>query len=234
MSSGEHPPSPYSRVESSILSAALRHVPQLGFTPDALAAGSRDAGYLDASAAAFTRGAFELVNYHLVTRRLALREEVQFAEASAASKADGKPLGVGAKVRALALHRLRANADVLHQWQEVSTGRGAGNDPADSLAGTCTYGHAVTRSRFAGGACPPGRRDLVPRWRFQRRLLVVYKEGKLVCRVLERRAVHDYGQVGGVRRDGEVLRPQAGRPARAWRSGKRCQAVGRVHGPELC
>ena len=106
----ERPP-PFSTAESAILSSALSHVPTHGFTDTALSHGSRDAGYLEASLNLFPRGPFDLVNYHLVTQRLALKDTVQFPE--------GKHLGVGAKVRTLVLHRLRVNQDIIRHWQQV-------------------------------------------------------------------------------------------------------------------
>jgi ubiquinone biosynthesis protein COQ9 len=104
---------PFSKVESAILSSAYAHVPSYGFTIDALKLGARDAGYLDASTNLLPRGVFDLVNYHLVTQRFALKDNVQFPD-------DGeKKLGVGSKVRSLTLARLRANEPVIHRWQEV-------------------------------------------------------------------------------------------------------------------
>lgn len=97
------------------MSAAYSHVPNHGFTIDALKLGARDAGYLDASTNLLPRGVYDLVNYHLVTQRLALQNSVQFPE----DGATGKKLGVGAKVRTLTLARLRANEPVIHRWQEV-------------------------------------------------------------------------------------------------------------------
>ncbi len=107
-------PPPFPTAETKILSSAYAHVPDRGFTIDALKLGARDAGYLDASTNIFPRGEFDLINYHLVTQRLALKDSVQFAE-----EKDGKKLGVGSKVRSLTLARLRANEPVLHRWQEV-------------------------------------------------------------------------------------------------------------------
>lgn len=106
-------PPPFPPAETKILSAAYAHVPAHGFTIDALKLGARDAGYLDASTNLFPRGAFELVNYHLVTQRLAL------ASAAQPSTSHSKPPSVGTKVRALTLARLRANEPVLHRWQDV-------------------------------------------------------------------------------------------------------------------
>ena len=107
-------PPPFPPAETKILSSAYAHVPAHGFTIDALKLGARDAGYLDASTNLFPRGVFELINYHLVTQRLALASSVQFP-----SENEGRPLGVGSKVRALTLARLRANEPVLHRWQEA-------------------------------------------------------------------------------------------------------------------
>lgn len=107
-----HPdPPPYPETQDRILSAALNRVPEYGFSTEALVQGAKDAGYLEVSVQLFPRGAFDLVKYHLVTQRLALNEKVQFPE--------GATLGLGAKVRALTMARLRANADIIHQWQGV-------------------------------------------------------------------------------------------------------------------
>jgi ubiquinone biosynthesis protein COQ9 len=110
-------PPPFPKAESAILSSAYAHVPSHGFTIDALKLGARDAGYLDASTNLLPRGVFDLINYHLVTQRLALKDNVQFPDNSES----GKKMGVGAKVRTLALARLRANEPVIHRWQEVRT-----------------------------------------------------------------------------------------------------------------
>lgn len=108
-------PAPFPAAESAILSAAISHVPNVGFTIDALKLGARDAGYLDASTNLFPRGVFDLINYHLVTQRLALKDTVQFPPADG----HAKRIGTGSKVRTLALARLRANAPIVHRWQEV-------------------------------------------------------------------------------------------------------------------
>ncbi|OAP65434.1 rpsU-divergently transcribed protein [Fonsecaea erecta] len=105
-----HPdPPPFPETQDRILAAAVGRVPQHGFTETALALGSKDAGYLDVTVQLFPRGAFDLINYHLVTQRHALKDIVQFPENS--------PLGLGAKVKTLTMARLRANADIIHQWQ---------------------------------------------------------------------------------------------------------------------
>ncbi|KAK5135742.1 hypothetical protein LTR08_004728 [Meristemomyces frigidus] len=105
-------PPPYRDAESAILSSAIAHVPALGFTQETLTLGAKDAGYLDISTNLFPKGAFELVKYHLVTQRLALKDRIQFP---------GEQTGVGRKVRSLVLERLRANADadVVRRWQEA-------------------------------------------------------------------------------------------------------------------
>ncbi|KAH7081832.1 COQ9-domain-containing protein [Paraphoma chrysanthemicola] len=106
---------PFPPAESKILASAYNHVPNHGFTIDALKLGARDAGYLDVSTNLLPRGVFDLVNYHLVTQRLALKDNVQFPDKSE----QGKTVGVGAKVRTLTLARLRANEPVIHRWQEA-------------------------------------------------------------------------------------------------------------------
>ncbi len=107
-----HPePPPFAENQDRILSAAVNRVPEHGFTQKALALGAKDTGYLDVTVQLFPRGVFDLVNYHLVTQRLALKDNVQFPE--------GGRLGLGAKVRTLAMARLRANAHIIQHWQEV-------------------------------------------------------------------------------------------------------------------
>ena len=108
--SQHHPdPPPYPPIQESILSAALKRVPEQGFTEKALTQGAKDVGYLDVSVQLFPRGVFDLILYHLVTQRLALESNVQFP--------DDAKLGVGRKVKTLTMTRLRANKDIIHQWQ---------------------------------------------------------------------------------------------------------------------
>jgi len=107
-----HPdPRPFPPAQDRILSAALDRVPQYGFTQEALALGAKDAGYLDVTVQLFPRGVFDLINYHLVTQRLALKDKVQFSSAA--------NLGLTSKVKSLAMARLRANKEIIHQWQGV-------------------------------------------------------------------------------------------------------------------
>ncbi len=103
-------PPPFNPTEDAILSAALAHVPAHGFTTTALTQGARDAGYLDISTNLFSTGAFAIVNYHLVTQRLALAKYTS----SLQSQTD-----IATNVRSLALHRLHANKPIIHRWQEA-------------------------------------------------------------------------------------------------------------------
>ena len=111
--SEHHPePPPFLPVQTAILSASLNRVPECGFSSQALSLGAKDAGYLEVSVQLFPRGVYDLINFHLVTQRLALKDSVQFP-------VDAK-LGTGKKVRVLTLERLKANKDIIHQWQAVS------------------------------------------------------------------------------------------------------------------
>ena len=101
----------FSPTESSILSAALTHVPVHGFTDTALYCGASDAGFPEVSVNVFPRGAFDLISYHLITQRLSLRHLVQYQE--------GSKVVVGAKVRRLVLQRLQANKHMIRHWQQV-------------------------------------------------------------------------------------------------------------------
>jgi ubiquinone biosynthesis protein COQ9 len=110
-----HPdPPPFPEIHDRILSAGVGQVPKYGFTKEALVMGAKEAGYLDVSVQLFPRGAFDLIQYYLATQRLALKNKVQFPT--------GAQLGLGTKVRTLAMARLRANADTIHQWQGVRFG----------------------------------------------------------------------------------------------------------------
>lgn len=112
-----HPlPGPFGPVENLILAASLKRVPEHGFTETALALGAKDAGYLDASINLFPRGAFDLVHYHLVTQRHALRDRPPREVPGSSLSAD---VGAGPKVRRLTLERLMANRTIIHRWQEV-------------------------------------------------------------------------------------------------------------------
>jgi len=103
---------PFPQTESAILSAGLAHVPTQGFTLDALASGARDVGYRDVSVNLFPAGAFALVQYHLVTQRLALSNSNETGI--------DHDRGVAANIKNLALARLHANRAIIHRWQEVS------------------------------------------------------------------------------------------------------------------
>ncbi|KAF2876775.1 COQ9-domain-containing protein [Massariosphaeria phaeospora] len=108
-------PPPFQPAESAILSASISHVPSYGFTLNALTLGACDAGYLDVSTNLLPRGVFDLVNYHLVMQRLALKDTVQFPTEGG----QGRSSSIGAKIRALTLARLHANRPVIHRWQEA-------------------------------------------------------------------------------------------------------------------
>jgi ubiquinone biosynthesis protein COQ9 len=110
------PPGPFNATESSILAAAIPHLPSHGFTHTSLSLGAKDVGYIDASTNLFPRGAFSLVHYHLYTQRMALAKHLEILEAE---NADREPLGVGARVKALTWERLMGNKEVIHRWQEV-------------------------------------------------------------------------------------------------------------------
>lgn len=101
---------PFTPAETAILSAAFSHVPAYGFTEMALARGARDAGYLDASLNLFPNGAFALVNYHLITKRLALAESQPPANGACS---------VAEEIKSLVLKRLHANRPIIHHWQQV-------------------------------------------------------------------------------------------------------------------
>lgn len=103
------PPCPFPPLQSLILSAATPHIASSGFTPQTLARGARDAGYIDASVNLFPDGAFSLVLWHMYTQRrgLAARKDQSRAQTD--------------QVEALLWDRLMGNHKVIGKWQEVRT-----------------------------------------------------------------------------------------------------------------
>lgn len=119
-------PAPYPEPEAAILSSALSHVPVYGFTRNALTLGVKDAGHPEISANLFSKPAFELVEYHLVTQRMGLGDRIQFLN---------EQMGVGRRVRSLVLERLRGNVDagVVAKWQEALALMSLGENVAASM-----------------------------------------------------------------------------------------------------
>lgn len=129
--SHEHPaPPPFPPTHTTILASSLTQVPTHGFTSKSLTLGALAAGYPAASTNLFARGPFDLIDYHLVTARLSLRDRLRrrFAPTPAGDDDDDggdnpvwRAMGVGARVQALAVERLRVNAErgVVGRWQEV-------------------------------------------------------------------------------------------------------------------
>ncbi|KAF5858809.1 Ubiquinone biosynthesis protein coq9, mitochondrial [Aspergillus alliaceus] len=118
-----HPDPPaheYTNSQTTILSAALRHVPTHGFTRNALTLGARDSGFLDVSVQLFPRGEFDLVLFWLASRRGLLRASVEdgLFEKDERVKA-GKNLSVEDKTKLLIMERLKMNTDIKHQWQDA-------------------------------------------------------------------------------------------------------------------
>lgn len=129
----------YPPAETAILSAAVSHIPTHGFTEQTLALGARDAAYLPASTNLFTRGPFDLVLFHNASQRFALRDRLPVASSSmqpvdSPTGKTGKPLGVGAKVRLLALARLHANAELIQHYSQAIALMSLASNIAPSLA----------------------------------------------------------------------------------------------------
>jgi hypothetical protein len=107
--SANHPKPPsYTPLQHKILSSALALVPSKGFTAETVSEGAKQAGYLEITHNLFPRGAWALVEYHLVTQR---------------EKLAGVPLenttGVSKAIRKLCVERLKGNKDIIGRWQEV-------------------------------------------------------------------------------------------------------------------
>ena len=120
------PANAYTSAQSTILSAALLHVPKHGFTAQSLTLGARDAGYLDVSLQLFPRGGeIELVLFWLGSRRCLLKDKVEKGEifpgpSEGEGKIHNKELSTEEKVQMLIIERLQMNEGVIHQWQDVS------------------------------------------------------------------------------------------------------------------
>ncbi|EED17656.1 conserved hypothetical protein [Talaromyces stipitatus ATCC 10500] len=111
-----HAPLPtdeYTNSQCTILSAALEHIPEHGFTKEALIKGARDMGFLDVSIQLFTRQEMDLVLYWLASRRGLLRAKVQNG------LFDGKQMSIDEKIKALVIERLRMNSPIVHRWQDA-------------------------------------------------------------------------------------------------------------------
>lgn len=128
--SKHHPDPPaheYTNSQTTILSAALNHVPEHGFTLDSLTLGARDVGFLDVSVQLFPRRELDLVFFWLASRRGLLRGKVEnglFEDLSISDPRTGKvkkgnELSVEEKVKVLILERLKMNKEIRHKWQDV-------------------------------------------------------------------------------------------------------------------
>lgn len=104
----------------TILSAALEHVPEHGFTLDALRLGARDAGFLDVSIQLLPRGEVDLVMFWLASRRGLLRAKVEDGLFEKISEGE-KELSVEEKLKILVLERLMMNEPIINKWQDVSS-----------------------------------------------------------------------------------------------------------------
>lgn len=111
----------YTNSQTAILTAALEHIPDHGFTKETLTLGARDVGFLDVSIQLFTRQEMDLVLFWLASRRGLLRAKVEnglFEKNQTGT--DGSGGSVEEKVKILVLERLRMNERIVHRWQDVS------------------------------------------------------------------------------------------------------------------
>ncbi|KAL2115016.1 hypothetical protein VTJ04DRAFT_10679 [Mycothermus thermophilus] len=110
------PPPPFTEAETTLLTAAYKHVPQHGFTPESLALGARDAGLLDISPAILPDGEFALIRWHLYTQREGLKEKLPEVERWVTKQGQD---AVEEKVEGLMWMRLMGNEGVVGRWQEA-------------------------------------------------------------------------------------------------------------------
>ncbi|KAL2865585.1 uncharacterized protein BJX67DRAFT_179936 [Aspergillus lucknowensis] len=111
------PPHEYTNSQTTILTAALKHVPAHGFTRDALTLGARDTGFLDVSIQLLPRGEFDLILFWLASRRGLLRAAVE--RNGLLRPLESEFVSVEEKTRTLILERLKMNNYIRHQWQDA-------------------------------------------------------------------------------------------------------------------
>ena len=116
--SASHPsPSlPYSSAEREILAAAAHHVPAHGFTQQSLARGAESAGYLPASLALLPRGPFELVMYHLISQRQALKKQLPWHGSIDEIDLPDPAKELRSRLRHALLTRLHGNSSVIQHY----------------------------------------------------------------------------------------------------------------------
>ncbi|KAG5297225.1 ubiquinone biosynthesis protein COQ9 [Histoplasma ohiense] len=117
----EPPADTYTPEQSAILSAAVNHIPEFGFTTRSLTLGARDAGYLDVSLQLFPDGGeMNLITYWLRSRRGMLRQKTKSGELFGMSEAgEIGGLSVEEKVLILILERLKMNEEIIEHWQDA-------------------------------------------------------------------------------------------------------------------
>ncbi|KAL4920330.1 COQ9-domain-containing protein [Aspergillus aurantiobrunneus] len=118
--SHHHPDLPsheYTNSQTTILSAALKHVPTHGFSRDALTLGARDTGFLDVSIQLLPRGEFDLILFWLASRRGLLRAAAE--QDGLLAKSHPGSVTVEDKTKALIMERLRMNTVIRRQWQDA-------------------------------------------------------------------------------------------------------------------
>ncbi|KAL2785199.1 COQ9-domain-containing protein [Aspergillus keveii] len=111
------PPHEYTNSQTTILTAALKHVPTHGFTRAALTLGARDTGFLDVSIQLLPRGEFDLILFWLASRRGLLRAAVE--QNGLLKSPDSNLVSVEEKTIKLIMERLRMNTEINHQWQDA-------------------------------------------------------------------------------------------------------------------
>ncbi|KAL2361166.1 hypothetical protein RJZ56_005958 [Blastomyces dermatitidis] len=111
----------YTPEQSAILSAAVNHIPEHGFTAHSLTLGARDAGYLDVSLQLFPGGGeIALITYWLGSRRGMLRQKAKSGELFRTTEGgEAGRLSVEEKVLVLILERLKMNEKIIEHWQDA-------------------------------------------------------------------------------------------------------------------
>ncbi|KND03526.1 rpsU-divergently transcribed protein [Spizellomyces punctatus DAOM BR117] len=94
-----------------ILEASLKHVPQHGWTVQALGAGASDLGYPSVLHGLFPRGGVDLIDYFLKKSKREMKAEME--------KLDLESMKITAKIRTACITRLKLTGPYISRWPEA-------------------------------------------------------------------------------------------------------------------
>jgi ubiquinone biosynthesis protein COQ9 len=99
--------------ETRILRNALRHVPQYGFTNEALSQGSLDSGYSDATVSIFKNGPFDLIDFFYKDSNKKLENYLEEL------KKDDKKYKTTELIKMAVIYRLKLTQPYIRHWPQA-------------------------------------------------------------------------------------------------------------------